>query len=543
MWHSKSATNIQQLLHTDSTFLRGYSSKELLQATTRSQPPVNPHLERHGGSFRGLPERGNQRRTHRGDPIFFSGREESQTGSRRALSMDRVLLHVPSNLYEEVLAHLLGNDVESESAGFMFVLPGSHTDDVQVYRHVEWHPVPPDGFVENSSYHLELTDEFRASIVKRAHDIGASIVEFHSHLGPHPARFSPFDRLGLREFVPHVRWRLRKRPYFAVVVTHTDFDCLAWMADTEQPQHIDGIVVGDTVFQPTRLSSIFADSERYDRNARFFGQGGQDALRAATVAVVGVGGLGTHVVQQLSLLGVGRLVLIDSEDIHETNRNRYVGLRHDDHVPGLPKVDLGRRFSKEVNPDVEVVSVAECLRSRPAFEAIIESDYVFGCLDNDGSRLILNELCLAYAKPYFDLASDIVEGGTRYGGRVCVVGNDAGCLVCYDELDLQAAQIDLMSHEQRRDYAEIYGIPLSDLGRAGPSVVSINGVVASLGVTEFVITATGVPRQPRKVLKYYGERGVVTIPPKSPDPDCYHCSGIRGKGNEVGVQRYLKAST
>ena len=457
--------------------------------------------------------------------------------------MERVLLNLPSSVYEEVWAHLLDDNVESESAGFMFVVPGTHDDNTQVYEHVEWYPVPPDGFVENSWYHLELTDEFRASVIKRAHDLGASIVEFHSHLGPQPARFSPFDRRGLREFVPHVWWRLRKRPYFAVVVTHTDFDGLAWMMDPEKPQYLDGIVVGDKVFQPTKLSSLVADSARYDRNARFFGQSGQDALAAANVAVVGVGGLGTHVVQQLSLLGVGSLVLIDSEEVDETNRNRYVGLRHDDPVPGMPKVELGRRLAGEVNPEVEVVPIAECLRSQPAFDAIIESHYVFGCLDNDGSRLILNELCLAYGKPYFDLASDIVEEGTSYGGRVCVVGDDTGCLVCYDELDLRAAQVDLMSDRQRKDYADIYGIQLSDLGRVGPSVVSINGVVASLGVTEFMLMATGVPRRPSKVLKYYGERGVITTPTRSPDPDCYHCTAIRGKADAAGVQRYLRAST
>ena len=457
--------------------------------------------------------------------------------------MVQVVLQVPSSVYEEIQAHLLDKNAESESAGFMFVAPATQDGDTDVYEHVEWLPVPPDGFVENSWFHLELTDEFRASVIKRAHDLGASIVEFHSHLGPQPARFSPFDRRGLREFVPHVRWRLRGRPYFAVVFAETGFDGLAWVMDTDTPQHLDAIVAGDRVFKPTKLSSLVADSPRYDRNARFFGQSGQDALAAASVAVVGVGGLGTHVVQQLALLGVRRLVLIDFEEVDETNRNRYVGLRHDDPVPGLLKVELGRRLAGEVNPEVQVVSIADCLRSQSAFDAIIGSDYVFGCLDNDGSRLILNELCLAYAKPYFDLASDIVEDGANYGGRVCVVGDDSGCLVCYDELDPQAAQIDLMSDKQRKDHADIYGVQVSDLGQVGPSVVSINGVVASLGVTEFMLTATGVPRQPRSVLKYHGERGAVTIPTKSLDPDCYHCSVTRGRADAAGVQRYLRAST
>ena len=457
--------------------------------------------------------------------------------------MGQVTLHVPSRVYEEIDAHLLDKNAGSEAAGFMFVMPSNQDGENDVYEHVEWCPVPPDGFVANSWYHLEITDEFRAGVIKRAHDLGASIVEFHSHLGPQPARFSPFDRRGLREFVPHVQWRLRGRPYFAVVFAHTGFDGLAWINYPGEPQHLDGIVVGDRVFEPTRLSSLVADSARYDRNARFFGQSGQDALAAATVAVVGVGGLGTHVVQQLALLGVGSLVLIDSEELEKTNRNRYVGLRQDDLIPGLLKVDLGRRLTGEINSEVGVISISEDLRSQPAFDAIIECDCVFGCLDNDGSRLVLNELCLAYEKPYFDLASDILEGGTNYGGRVCAVLDGPGCLVCYDELDLEAARVDLMSDKQRKDYADIYGIPLSELGEAGPSVVSINGVVASLGVTEFLLAATGMPRQPRAVLRYRGEMGVVSTPTPNLHPDCYQCSAIRGKGAGAYVQRYIKTTT
>ena len=48
--------------------------------------------------------------------------------------------------------------------------------------------------------------------------------------------------------------------------------------------------------------------DRFDRNIRFFGSEGQDRLARSSVAIVGIGGLGTHVVQQLALLGIGHLV-------------------------------------------------------------------------------------------------------------------------------------------------------------------------------------------------------------------------------------------
>ena len=75
-------------------------------------------------------------------------------------------------------------------------------------------------------------------------------------------------------------------------------------------------------------------TERFERNTRFFGEEGQRILRETLVAIVGVGGLGTHVVQQLALLGVGELSLVDHEELDRTNLNRYVGARHSDPIPG-----------------------------------------------------------------------------------------------------------------------------------------------------------------------------------------------------------------
>jgi len=159
------------------------------------------------------------------------------------------------------------------------------------------------------------------------------------------------------------------------------------------------------------------DNERYDRNIRFFGKDGQGRLGAAKVAVVGVGGIGTHVVQQLALLGIGQLTMIDPQDLERTNFNRYIGVQYDDSVPGTYKVDLGARIVKQIEPHVEVIKIYVSLLSQEAFKAVIASDYVFGCLDREGVRLVLNELCSAYSKPYFDLATDILPGDPPlYGG-------------------------------------------------------------------------------------------------------------------------------
>ena len=281
------------------------------------------------------------------------------------------------------------------------------------------------------------------------------------------------------------------------------------------------------------------NDKQFDRNILFFGKDGQERLRNTQVAIVGVGGLGSHVVQQLALLGVGGIVLIDPEDVDETNRNRYIGLKYHHPIPGTPKVTVGEQLIREVNPQVRAIPVYEPLVSPVAFQAIMEVDHVIGCVDNVGARLMLTELCSAYKKPYFDLASDILLADGQYGGRVCIAWNGKGCLVCYGEIDPSEATQHFLNPAQRKDRHAIYGIPTDALGEVGPSVVSINGVVASLGVTELMLVVSGIRNDPRQFLNYRADRGIVSLRSDAPIDNCYYCVSIRGQEGSADVQRYL----
>jgi len=279
--------------------------------------------------------------------------------------------------------------------------------------------------------------------------------------------------------------------------------------------------------------------DRFDRNVRFFGADGQAKLRDAHVAVAGCGGLGQHVIQQLAFLGVGKLTLIEDEALSRSNLNRYVLARHDDPIPGTHKIDNALRAISAIDPSIEVISVRNSIRSREAFDALRPAHSVFGCFDNDGARLILNEYAKAYAKEYYDLASDIEQdAGLRYGGRVVRIDQTPGCLVCLGHIDLAAAREDLESEAARRDRAKIYGVDADLLDEGGPSVVSINGVVASLGVTEYLVSVTGI-RSPKRLLTYRGDRGIVTTGNADTAPGCYFCQTIAGTGTRAAVERYI----
>lgn len=176
--------------------------------------------------------------------------------------MTSVRLRLPEEVHGALLAHLLPPCPGPEEAAF--VLARVESARHCTFEYAEWVAVPAAGFASRSRFHLELSDATRAGLIKRAHDLGAALVEFHSHHVLGPAAFSSSDWLGFEEFVPHVRWRLRGRPYAAVVVTLTDFDALVWRGPTHEPRHLDGIVVGDQRLEPTRRSPLQRDGYRFD---------------------------------------------------------------------------------------------------------------------------------------------------------------------------------------------------------------------------------------------------------------------------------------
>ena len=276
---------------------------------------------------------------------------------------------------------------------------------------------------------------------------------------------------------------------------------------------------------------------RFDRNERLFGKDGQARLHRTRIAVMGSGGLGSIVAAEIALLGVGAVDVVDCKELSGSNRNRCMGVWEKDPIPGSPKVALTKRHIHLIDGKIEVTTRHEDILSSAGLDSIRHADYVMGCVDKDGVRFFLNEACLAYGKPLIDLASDAPESGV-FGGRVAIVGGNRGCLHCLGLLDPQDVRHFLSSVEMRENEEAVYGIRSAALDEAGPSVVSVNGVIASLGVTALMAFVTGMD-VPYTVQTYYGHRGTVSRKKPSPPDDCHYCKNVQGIGCKANLDRYF----
>ena len=137
---------------------------------------------------------------------------------------------------------------------------------------------------------------------------------------------------------------------------------------------------------------------RYARNIPALSETECLALRQKTILVVGCGGLGGHVIDQLSRIGVGALRMVDGDVFEETNLNRQ--LLSEVPLLGTAKAEAAAERVRRVNPEIMVEAVEEFLTEENAAVLLEGCDAVVDALDNISSRKTLAAACAKAGIPY-----------------------------------------------------------------------------------------------------------------------------------------------
>ncbi|HKT22636.1 MAG TPA: HesA/MoeB/ThiF family protein, partial [Nitrososphaerales archaeon] len=142
-----------------------------------------------------------------------------------------------------------------------------------------------------------------------------------------------------------------------------------------------------------------AEAKRYSRHLVLpeIGAEGQARLKASSVLVIGVGGLGVPAAVQLASAGVGRVGLLDGDTVESSNLQRQFIFSEAD--VGRKKVEVAAERLRQINPNVRVASYDVRLDSGNALDFIGEYEVVVDATDNLPSRYLISDACVLLAKP------------------------------------------------------------------------------------------------------------------------------------------------
>ncbi len=141
-----------------------------------------------------------------------------------------------------------------------------------------------------------------------------------------------------------------------------------------------------------------SNPDRFDRLNLLVGEAGVARLKQSSVAVFGLGGVGSYAVEALVRGGIGRLTLIDFDKIDITNCNRQ--LHAHDGTIGQPKALVMAERCRAINPEVQVEPL-QAFYSQENSEELLQRgyDYVLDCIDHITAKIHLIETCVARQLP------------------------------------------------------------------------------------------------------------------------------------------------
>jgi adenylyltransferase/sulfurtransferase len=184
---------------------------------------------------------------------------------------------------------------------------------------------------------------------------------------------------------------------------------------------------------PDHLALPISDRERYSRQVLFagIGEAGQELLRHAHVAIVGVGATGAATAGLLARAGVGHLTLIDRDFVEPSNLQRQMLFDEEDARTALPKAEAARRHLARINSGVAVTAHIADLVPQNAADLLSGADILLDCTDNFETRYLINDLCVRDRRPWIYTAAVGAYAATmNILPRGITTGEPTACLAC-----------------------------------------------------------------------------------------------------------------
>jgi proteasome lid subunit RPN8/RPN11 len=406
--------------------------------------------------------------------------------------------------------------------------------------------VTAEAYIKRTRHEMVIAPEGYVAALGEADRLGATALWFHTHPGRSAIPRPSISDKRVDEDLADL-FRLRSgSPFYGTLIVSPGEEGIRFSGTL---QHEDGThhaidrlwIVGDRwrLLHPVNANNVRSEA-RFDRNIRAFGSHIQQALGELNVAIVGCGGTGSAVAEQLVRLGVRRLLLIDADRLSESNVTRVYGSRVAD--VGRPKVDVLKAHLQSIVPDVECEALDSMITLEPAARRLADQDLVFGCTDDNAGRLVLSRLASYFLTPVIDvgvlLSSDSSGMLTGIDGRITILSPGSACLVCRGRIDLARAGAEVLTPAERKRLADEGYAPA--LGDVEPAVVPFTTAVAAAAVGELLERMIGFGPEPRpsEILLRLHEREISTncMRPR----DGHYCDPLSEKLGAANATPFLE---
>jgi len=405
------------------------------------------------------------------------------------------VLRLTARQHSALASHLFPGD-GLEAVALLLCGRGGSTSDREVLVAHSVHPIAyADCSVRTPDRVSWRTDALMPLLAKAAKQ-NLGLVKIHSHPGGY-ASFSTTDDEADSELFPGIYgWTDGTRPHLsAVMLPQGRIFAREVSADGTFRLWPDVVSIGVQLRFWRASGEAASEGDGYhgvhQRAVQAFGAGTLQILRYLRVGVVGCSGTGSWVIEMLTRLGVGRMVLIDPDRVEPRNLNRIVHASADHAATARTKVSVLAEAVERVGLGTIVEPLAIDVMSAQGVEALSKCDVVFGCTDAIDAREVLNRITVYYQVPLIDvgvrLEADGVGGVEQIVGSVHYLHPDARGFLergLYTPTQLYAAGL-------RRDDPHTYAEQVRERYIRGahedrPAVASVNALYASLAVNELL---------------------------------------------------------
>jgi hypothetical protein len=290
------------------------------------------------------------------------------------------------------------------------------------------------------------------------------------------------------------------------------------------------------------LLPAWFDRDKQLRTISAWGQGVQEDLSRLRVGIVGLGSVGSVVAEILARTGISRFTLIDFDGVEPKNLDRLTNVFVEDigRAKVLAVADGIRRSASA--PSVEINGCEYSICEKEGFEAGLDCDVLFSCVDRPWPRQVLNFIAYAHCIPVIDggILVRTNRDNTRMLGadwKAQVVGYGRPCLECLGQYKAENAALEKAGYFDDPDY--IKGLDKGALPDVHENVFAFSSNLGSMEVLQMlnlVIAPMGIADMGQQM--YHFVTGAMDVNrSEGCDEHCYF-QIIMGKGDQSGVTVY-----